>query len=333
VAVSEFEGGYLDDELPAKLATDVSGLAVVATIDSEAAWAITSEKGKEWSCYNGALRVYWSMQASSGNPLTHPLWTQQRLLGGATDSTQAANRIRRQLRRRILGLSAFSVGEPRLFREVRRESREAEAQRLRDSAAEDSEWRSLAESYSEDNERLQTLVDEQEQQLENFQTRVQNLQDALQWQPEEQEVAPESTSPPNTVADAVGQARDKFGDILVFGRDVDDAVKGLAADAGPPEKILLHLRELAELGKSLNQGSIGGTQIEWLRNRGVDVSVESETIRKAGGRSWWVEDKNLVFNLHTKPSDATSPDRCVRIYFAHDPERQKMLIGWVGRHP
>jgi hypothetical protein len=34
-----------------------------------------------------------------------------------------------------------------------------------------------------------------------------------------------------------------------------------------------------------------------------------------------------------KPSDATAPDRCVRIYFEIDPEIHKVVIGWVGRHP
>ncbi len=333
VTVSEFEGRYIDDEFPAKLARDLSGLAVVATLDPDAAWAITYERGKEWSCYNGALRVYWPMQVSSEEPLKHPLWTQQRLLVGVSDSRQAANRIRQQLRRRVLGLSAFSVGEPRFFREVRREAREAEVQRLRDSAAEDSEWRSLAESYSEDNNRLQTLVDEQEKQLEDLQTQIRNLQTALQWQTEDQDIAPESTLPPNTVADAVSQARAQFDHILVFGRDVDGAVKELDTDAGPPEKVFRHLKILAELGRSLNQGSIGETQIEWLRSRGVDASGESDTRRKAGGRTWWVEDERLVFDRHTKPSDATSLGRCVRIYFHYDSNRRKMLIGWVGRHP
>jgi hypothetical protein len=38
------------------------------------------------------------------------------------------------------------------------------------------------------------------------------------------------------------------------------------------------------------------------------------------------------FRLHLKPTDGTSPDRCVRFYFEFDEERQITIVGWVGRH-
>jgi hypothetical protein len=39
------------------------------------------------------------------------------------------------------------------------------------------------------------------------------------------------------------------------------------------------------------------------------------------------------FELHLKPAEGTSPDRCVRIYFEYDDASGRSIIAWVGRHP
>ncbi len=39
------------------------------------------------------------------------------------------------------------------------------------------------------------------------------------------------------------------------------------------------------------------------------------------------------FELHLKPAEGTSPDRCVRIYFDYDETAQRAVVGWIGRHP
>ena len=112
----------------------------------------------------------------------------------------------------------------------------------------------------------------------------------------------------------------------------------VATDAGPPDKILNHLRVLAEFTEAKRKGSLGTTAINWLEDKGVTASGESDTIRNSPKerqvRTW--DDgsgERRLFDLHLKPSDATSPDRCVRIYFEYDDQICKMIIGWVGAHP
>lgn len=66
----------------------------------------------------------------------------------------------------------------------------------------------------------------------------------------------------------------------------------------------------------------------------VDHFPSGEWITFRAARPW--DDGNgqrKVFDWHLKPSDATAPDRCVRIYFEYDENRRKTVVGWVGRHP
>jgi hypothetical protein len=69
----------------------------------------------------------------------------------------------------------------------------------------------------------------------------------------------------------------------------------------------------------------------------VNASGESETVKNSASerrkRTWHDGTAAREFDLHLKPTDATHPDRCVRIYFDYDEERELGVIGWVGRHP
>ena len=128
-----------------------------------------------------------------------------------------------------------------------------------------------------------------------------------------------------------------FPGVLTFGSDVDTGVKGLAPDAGPPEKIYIYLQTLAETVHLRRGSGLGLGLIPWLQNKGVSVSGESETVKGSTAenrkRTWNDGAGSRLFDLHLKPSDGTSPDRCVRIYFDYDDTRRVVVVGWVGRHP
>ena len=133
-------------------------------------------------------------------------------------------------------------------------------------------------------------------------------------------------------------AMDRYPDDLVFGDDVNIGIRRLVPDAGPPTKILHYLSQLAELARAKRDGALGTRTVKWLESRGVVGSIESDTVRRSpkdrAARTW--DDGNSgkrAFDLHLKPSDATSPDRCVRIYCEYDQASQKVIVGWVGPHP
>lgn len=340
VALSRHEGSLLTANFADKLASDLSGLALVVDIDELAAWAISRIKGKEWSCYYGAIRLYWPMRANLSSPYAHPLWTRSRLLAGVTDPKDASYRFRKQLRKQIVGLSAFSVSEPSFFSRVRNEARKMELNSLIARATEQNDWQELAEKFAKENDDLRLQLETKDEQLRDRESQVTNLEIALRWRAtdsQEQDVQPESEIPPATVAEAVQRAREIYKDRLVFGSDVNTGIQGLAQDAGPPEKILKYLSELSQMAEAHKTGPLGKTIVQWLRERGVIASVESETIRNSASenkkRTWNDGTADKVFDFHLKPNDAVSPDRCVRIYFVHDEDAACVRIGWVGRHP
>lgn len=335
VAVSDEYGSVLHPGIVDKLAGDLAGLAIVARLDPMASWRVTRRRGKEWSCYSGAIRLFWPRIAESDSPYRHPLWTPTRLLSSMPDTETAAERIRRELRRRVLGQSAFAVADSPLFSTLRRAAREEELSALRAKATADADYKALAEEFFEAATRANETIAKRDSEIEELKAKLRGLQYALQSKREEhEEVEPDSEAPPSTVEDAVLVAMEELDNDLVFGGSVTEGIRTLAQDAGPPDKILRYLRILAELTRARRDGSLGMSAIKWLQQRGVTASAESETVKNAGGRIW--DDgsgERRAFDLHLKPSDATSPDRCVRIYFEYDEVRQKTVVGWVGRHP
>jgi hypothetical protein len=336
VAVSEQYGFEFHPEVADSLAGDLAGLAIVGRLDAQASWRVTQRKGKEWSCYGGAIRIYWPQGDDEASPYRHPLWTAARLLDAAADTESAADRIRRELRRRVLGQSAFAVSADPAIAALRRAAEEEELKRLRDKAESDSDFKGFVDELFSKLCAANELLAAKDRTIEEQSVKLRGLSYALQSKKgaDPGEIEPDTETPPTTVEDAVLMAMDQFGDYLVFGADVTHGVGTLRREAGPPEKILKYLRVLAEYTQARQSGKIGMTAVKWLEQRNVTASRESETVMNSGGHAWDGGDgQSMTFDLHLKPTNATSPDLCVRIYFEYHEHRQKTVVGWVGRHP
>ena len=281
VVVSEHQGLILHPNLPDELARDLCGVAVVATIDDEASWCVTKAHQREWSCYNGAIRIYWPMLSDlAALPRRHPLWTAERLMSGVPNVAAAASRIREQVRRRIYDLSTFAHADRSLGDSIRIEERARSMAEMRRVAADSGEWRELADEVDRENEELRKECGELRERVADLSTRLANLLPALQWGGAEQhagqEVVPADATPPSTVSEAVDQAREKHGDCLLFGSDVEEGIKRLHTTAGPPDKILLYLDGLAEMTKRRASGALGTNPLIWLNDHGIAASNEGE---------------------------------------------------------
>ena len=339
VAVSEEYGLLLHPGIAEAMAADLAGLAVVAQLTPDAAWRVTSRKDKSWSCYGGAIRLYWPGLSPSSRPIDHPLWTARRLLLGLADTESASGRIRSQLRRRILGQSAFAIREHVLTEAIRRASRDEQLASLRNRISASNDYRPVAEEYFEKIVQLDSELASRDEEIKALKAQVSNLQLTLLWRDESPDaVLPVEEAPPPTVEDAVLLAMEKLDETLIFGRAVDAGIRSLAVDAGPPDKIWACLEALSELTEARRRGPLGNSAVGWLQAHGINASGESETIRNSPSqmraRTWDNgSGEQIPFETHLKPSDATALDRCVRIYFDYDNKSQRTLIGWVGRHP
>lgn len=339
LALSAYEGSYLTETFAQDLASDLAGVALVAMLDEECSWHLTRARGKEWSSYNGAVRLYWPALREADKPLRHPLWMRWTLLADGASPVDAALRFRAQMRRQLLGLSAFSVPEPSSFAVVRVAQAKMEMEEARAALRGSEDWQGLADLYAKDNDELTKAAQRGEKRIRELEEELAGLRQAFEWRRDEvrQEIAPESAVPPQTVEEAVQTARERLADAVLFGRDVDDGVRTLAPDAGPPEKVSSYIEHLADMARARRTVGLGTSMLKWLQQRNVAASGESETVRNSDSerrkRSWDFAGQNRAFELHLKPSDGVHPDRCVRIYFDYDEHRQCVVVGWVGRHP
>jgi hypothetical protein len=338
VVVSQLQGAALTPTLANELARDLVGLAIVADLDEQASWSITREAGKEWSCFGGAIRIYWPIRLRQMLAREHPLWTRDRLLETAGTEAEAARRIRDQLRRWLHELSTYAVDEPQVLFALRSDANRARIQALRDEAATQNDYQKLAEELQDRCTYLESELERTREQSEEL--RAQNVSLLQVWNYQQTsgmaDIAPVEEAPVTSVEEAVQRAQEAFSGELVFGDDVAESVLSLAADAGPPDKILTHLSHLAEMTRKRRDGGLGKDVILWLRERGVNCSSESQTTLNStaemGRRTWSDGRSQRKFEKHLKPSDGTSPDRCVRIYFDYDDVTKMTVVGYVGRH-
>ncbi len=357
VVISHRYGSALHPTLSRDLAYDLEGLANVVEIDRDASWVLSQSKGSVWSCYAGAIRLYWPFRDTINHPFTHRFWTYYGLHRGGVSSAEAATRIRNEIRRIVFEQSAFQTSHKLIagireqyFVDQRRQARDADG------------FMKLAQDYERQNDSLRTELEEREEMIEKLHDHIQDqskelndeidrLKDqnrqlliTIRWQQQE---GSESSTPDLveevdeddlTVEEVVYGAMDTCKH-LTFGDDVLRGIEDLDSDAGPPKKIARYLDELDTLTALLRgNGSLGMSMRQWLQERNVTYSPESDTIRNSPAemrkRTW--DDGSAMkrqFEDHLKPNDSTSPNRLVRIYFCLDRNLNKTIVGWVGRHP
>lgn len=195
--LSEDNGEILIPKLEEKLAYDLAGLANVFVLDHDAAWGITDVLGKPWSCFWGAIRLYWPRANLAQNPYYHPLWTANKLLKYDDSLDKAGERFREQLKHLLMHVSALSVVRPREIDEIRNIAAKQQIIDLQRHAASLDEFRQLAELYAKENDRLRLQNEQLNDELSRTQTLLQNAEEiARLQQPRELEFEPD-TAPDN----------------------------------------------------------------------------------------------------------------------------------------
>lgn len=334
VIVSEHSGFCLHPQLAARMARDLTGLANVVHVNDTVSWAMTRDQGVEWSCYNGAVRIYWPFGETEQNPYSHPLWTAPRLLQSAVGTEDAAKRIRNQIRRRVLGLSTLTIYRDRLFDDIHSDFQHGQQEIKKKEASTNEEWIAYIEDENSKLDSENLLLKEQ---IAKLQTDLANARALQSWLAvDTADVAPD-TECLVTVLDAITKAKSCLKDELRFGDDALTGAEKVNYNKVPVEKIYKYLEGLARLAQVKRDGSLNKSEITWLNENGYSASPESATIRNSSDemkkRTWHDGTGRRKFELHMKPTDAAHPDACVRIYFAWDSSAKIMVVGWVGRHP
>lgn len=333
VFVSELEGETLAGDIQDKLSQDLCGLAHTVRLSHEASWELTRRLGKEWSCYNGAVRLLWPFRADSPDYRTHPLWTQDKLLRAGT-AVQARDRLRGIISGRILEASTFVLDDP-IFRDFEDAKLRYAEDEVRVATQSGGDMSVLAEVYAKENDVLRARVQAQSQELEILRGNVAALLDVQRAAPLVGEDEADE-APPQTVEEAVAIARAKLTGRVIIATETDPDIAMLNPSAGPPEKILRYLLTLGDLADAISEGSIGQSIPIWLRQRNVECSGDSETAKASDKgkrfRNRLVEGEEIECEFHAKPAENVSPDFCARIYFAVATTAPFVKVGYIGRH-
>jgi hypothetical protein len=207
LVVTEFQRQTVLPGLDGALAYDLAGLANVVRLNEEAAWGLTDSLGRPFSCYSGAIRIYWPHLSASDDPFRHPLWTAQRLQGAGENPDETLTRFRSQLRNRFMRASALSVVRPREIDAIRANVARRSLDDLKASAGSLAEYKELADSYAADNDKLRAAngklterVAELAATLEETRTallaRIENAELQLRYrEKDDQAIQPESEAP------------------------------------------------------------------------------------------------------------------------------------------
>jgi hypothetical protein len=172
LVVSRIDGEIVLPDLDSKLAYDLAGLANVAVLDEDASWALTDILGASFSCYRGAVRLFWPQFSTKQDCFLHPLWTATRLRSSPGEATATRDRFRRQLRELVFHASALSVTRPREIDEIRDTAGRRIAAELRERATSLDEYKALADSYAGDNDQLRAERAQLRSQIEDLQKLV-----------------------------------------------------------------------------------------------------------------------------------------------------------------
>lgn len=158
------------------LSYDLAGLANVVVVDENASWALTDTLGSEFSCYRGAIRLYWPHFSKNQDRFFHPLWTAERLRSTGYDVEETTDRFRRQLRGLIFRAAALSVVRPRVIDDIQDTASRQAVEERTSRATSLKEYQELATIYVDDNNQLRAERTSLRSKVEELEAQVAKLE-------------------------------------------------------------------------------------------------------------------------------------------------------------
>jgi len=309
-------------------------MRVFELADKWAAFRLTEEFGKSFSCYAGAVRLYWPGFTLADNPFKHPAWMPWRLR-----QFTHTDELVPQIFAAGAEATSYRFLEPADLVDLRSELDEEERLARRNESSDDADQ--LLEQLIEAEDALKALREQLALSQSENQTLRQNLNALL--------VAPTTaceeppcgraeeghTDEPTSVADAVAAVQEQSKH-LVF---LDAAVE--AARLSPyraPSRVLQALQAIDEVAGlwvvGLSGGKSPGPLKNLFRQRGFDYKDDvSQT-----SRGKWRGEYEARYNgqeIDISPHitvGAKQADTCISIHMHWDRETQKVVIAHVGRH-
>jgi hypothetical protein len=322
------------------------GFAQVAALrDKWAAFKLTDAIGKDFSCYNGAVRLYWPGLKPTSQPLDHPLYFPDSIRWHA----QNGQPLDRHLFRLLVGISSFRFSDASVVRAAHAAIDKAKQQHIQQLlgkaeaiGAETKEIEAELERAWDEIAQLKWERDEAKEQVSALSADLE-AQKAAWATVQQAHTRPQSLPGPallpapgpsfKNLADVVAWAQIQFAETLLF---LDSAVR--SAEDSPyqhPERVSELLQALDELvTRWRSDGKLGESWKIALKKRGFDyndnISITSRG--KYGDDYTFVyEGKKRLFENHVTIG-AKQPESCVSVHWMRDDKKKQIVIGWCGRH-
>lgn len=326
---------------PNRLASRLIGLAQVLVLDRAASFGLTDLLGKDWSCFNGAVRIYYPGFTTTESIFAHPLY----LPDSITRQLQRGGDFEGFLFRRLASVAAARAARGERATSISRRALD-EASRLRDAERQQllqieskSAELELALSLGASAEREATELREEVSRLSaeilDLRQAFAVVQRAAAGEGEFE--AAEGQGSPDSVLEAVQRAQARWADQL----EVLPSALDSAEDSpyGQPEKVYDALEALADITQrwqkaESNGTGMGGSWKQLLADLGFDwtpqVSQTSKT-RWPDEYSFTYEGARVLFEEHVTLGGG-GPDTCLSIHVLRDEAKCRLIVAHVGRH-
>lgn len=317
-----------------RLASGLAGLMRVYELsDKWAAFRLTEELGKAFSCYAGATRVYWPGLSLRDDPFKHPSWMPWRL-----KELRHTDDLSSQLFALGAEASAFRLFEPPEIASFRRQVEDEERATRRTQSSADSE-RLLEDLIDTEDKLRKAEADLDELRSEN-RTLRENLS-AMAGAPSPSLEAPQDpveddgSDEPGSVADAVAAARQQATHSEFLPSALESA---RSSPYRTPTRALQALQAIEEVARLWAAGLAGGRNpgpIRALfRDRGFDYKDDiSQTSRNKWGGEYVATYNGQEVDISPHITiGAKQADTCLSIHMHWDKPTRKVVIAHVGRH-
>lgn len=333
VFISPYANGDANELDPSLMAQHLAGVGIVVDVrDPEATWDISEAVGRTLSCFDGAARIYWPGFSTAHDPRSHRLY-----LGARIDAL-GPQTVLRSIERSVFGVAAFRFAADPRIGDIIREAEQAERiQRVEaQKASKGEDWENYAIELDAKLSAADQTIASLQAENENLKANQQVYFSARTFGEAEEDVASEEIAPPNSVEDALEQARSCANLELL-----ESAFE--AAKKSPfqrPLEVLAALRDLDEIAsdwaKQRKAKGNGGDLLQHLKNRGWGKrsSMHVSDTTKARHRHHYEFEyggKSQLFEPHITLGSG-DPNSCASIHFQLDQAREKIVVAHVGRH-
>lgn len=320
---------------PYALADQLAALADVFVLtDSAASWRLADEVGRAFSCFNGAIRLYWpNLDLKTDDPFQHPLWLPAWIHA-------RPGRTERALFSRLCLASARLITVGPVWKAVNDASRSERDAALRAKLEALGASHEAAQALLDDVDRieaerddLQLRVWELESQNSDLQREIDRLKESMRqmWQAPTSGAAVAEVEI-DRVATAVRFAAGRFQHLRFLDSAYESAEK---SNYRWPDRVFDAFEALDELAELRHRGSLGMDIERWLSERGIEYAAHlSPTTRSKYGQHYTfrVDGVDRVMEEHLVFGNDGDPDRCLRVHMEWDADAAVWLIGHVGRH-